>query len=109
MTLQKEPNILIIFGCMGDLTWRKLAPALYNLFLKQQLPEPFAVIGLDLKHGTTADFRLRLKDGIEGFCECGDIDKKTWNGFAGNSTYISGAFADPATCLLYTSPSPRDG
>jgi hypothetical protein len=36
----------------GDLTWRKLAPALYNLLLDQQLPEPFAVIGLDIKEGS---------------------------------------------------------
>ena len=51
MTLQKEPTILVIFGGMGDLTWRKLAPALYNLLLDQQLPEHFAVIGLDIKDG----------------------------------------------------------
>jgi glucose-6-phosphate 1-dehydrogenase len=36
MTLPVEPTILVIFGGMGDLTWRKLAPALYNLLLKQQ-------------------------------------------------------------------------
>ena len=44
-----EPPILVIFGSMGDLTWRKLAPALYNLLLDQQLPGHFAVIGLDMK------------------------------------------------------------
>lgn len=51
MTIQIEPTIVVvIFGCMGDLTWRKLAPAFYNLLLDQQLPEHFAVIGLDIKN-----------------------------------------------------------
>ncbi len=97
MTLPLEPTILVIFGSMGDLTWRKLAPALYNLLLGQQLPEHFAVIGLDLKDGSQDEFRLRLRDGANGFCECGGVDEKTWNGFAPNLSYLSGDFADPAT------------
>jgi glucose-6-phosphate 1-dehydrogenase len=97
MTLHKKPTIVVIFGCMGDLTWRKLAPALYNLMLDQQLPEQFAVIGLDIKEGSTDDFRLRLRDGVDGFCACGEIDKKTWNRFADNLMYISGDFANPET------------
>jgi glucose-6-phosphate 1-dehydrogenase len=95
MTLQKEPTILVIFGCMGDLTWRKLAPALFNLLLSQHLPDHFAVIGLDIKNGSTDQFRLRVRDGVDGFCGCGEIDKKIWNGFAGDLTYVSGDFADP--------------
>ena len=97
MTSAMEPTILIIFGSMGDLTWRKLAPALYNLLLAHQLPEHFAVIGLDMKDGSTDEFRLRLRDGASSFCECGQVDEKTWNGFAANLTYISGDFGDPAT------------
>jgi glucose-6-phosphate 1-dehydrogenase len=92
-----EPTILTIFGSMGDLTWRKLAPALYNLLLAHQLPEHFAVIGLDMKDGSADEFHLRLRDGANTFCECGPVDEKTWNGFASNLTYISGDFADPAT------------
>jgi len=97
MTLQKEPTILVIFGSMGDLTWRKLAPALYNLLLDQQLPEHFAVIGLDMKNESPDEFRLRLKDGANSFCECGAVDAKTWNEFALNLSYLSGDFANPAT------------
>jgi len=97
MTLQIEPTILVIFGGMGDLTWRKLAPALFNLMLNQQLPERFAVVGLDLKKGSSDQFRLRVRDGVDGFCECGEVDKRIWNKFAGNLTYISGDFSDPAT------------
>lgn len=97
MALALEPTILVIFGSMGDLTWRKLAPAVYNLLLAQQLPEHFAVIGLDIKDQSPDDFRLRLRDGANGFCECGEIDEKTWNTFASNLSYLSGDFANPAT------------
>ena len=97
MTTSVEPTILVIFGGMGDLTWRKLAPALFNLLLAQGLPEHFAVIGLDIKVVTPDEFRLRLKDGVNSFCECGKIDKKIWDRFAGNLTYLSGDFGNPAT------------
>ncbi len=97
MTLLKEPTILVVFGGMGDLTWRKLAPALYNLLLDKQLAERFAVIGLDIKQENPNEFQLRLRDGANNFCECGGVDESTWNGFAQNMSYISGDFAAPAT------------
>jgi glucose-6-phosphate 1-dehydrogenase len=97
MTLILEPTILVIFGSMGDLTWRKLAPALYNLLLDKQLPENFAVIGLDMKDESPDKFRLRMRDGANSFCACGEVDDKTWNGFAHNLSYLPGDFANPAT------------
>src|SRR5512141_620584 len=96
MTSPVEPTVLVIFGSMGDLAWRKLAPALYNLLLSQQLPEHFAVIGLDLKNESRDEFQSRLREGANHFCECGEVDEKTWNGFARNLSYIAGDFADPA-------------
>lgn len=97
MTLPLEATILVIFGSTGDLTWRKLAPALYNLLLDQQLPGHFAVIGLDMKNESPDEFQLRLRDGANHFCECGEVDEKAWNGFALNLSYLSGDFANPAT------------
>jgi len=97
MTSPIEPAILVNFGGMGDLTWRKLAPALYNLLLSQQLPEHFAVIGLGRKKESLDEFQLRLRDGANGFCECGGVDEKTWNKFARNLSYLSGDFSNPAT------------
>ena len=97
-TKDKLPPVsMVIFGATGDLIWRKLAPALYNLLLNQQLPEHFAVIGIGRKNKSSDDFRLRLKDGANSFCECGGVDEKIWNGFAPNLSYLSGDFADPAT------------
>ncbi|MEP6984133.1 MAG: glucose-6-phosphate dehydrogenase [Chloroflexota bacterium] len=97
MTIPLEPTILVIFGSMGDLTWRKLAPALYNLLLDKQLPDHFAVVGLDMKKESADQFQLRLRDGANHFCECGEVDKKAWKGFAANLSYLSGDFANPAT------------
>ena len=51
-----EPTIIVIFGAGGDLTWRKLIPALYNLYLDQWMPEHFAVIGVDRKDMSEEEF-----------------------------------------------------
>ncbi len=97
MAIQKDPTVLVIFGCMGDLTWRKLAPALYNLLLSQLLPEQFSVIGLDMKPANADAFRQRLKDGAQTFCECGNIDKGKWDQFSREFVYLSGDFGAEAT------------
>jgi glucose-6-phosphate 1-dehydrogenase len=96
MTPQKEPTILVIYGCMGDLTWRKLAPALYNLLLDKELPEHFAVIGLDLKNENRDGFSQRLRDGANRFCRCEGVDEENWNKIARNLAFIPGDFSDPA-------------
>ena len=97
MPLLKESTVLVIFGSMGDLAWRKLAPALYNLSLSQFLPEKFAVIGVDLKAGSLEDFRQRIKEGIATFCDCGQIDDGKWDQFARHFYYIQGDFTAQAT------------
>jgi len=67
--------------------------------LDKQLPEHFAVIGLDMKNQSVDEFRLRLRDGANCFCECGKVNGKTWDSFASNLSYLSGDFASPA---IYT-------
>ncbi len=44
-----EPTFLVIFGAGGDLAWRKLIPALFNLYLDDWLPDCFAIFGIDMK------------------------------------------------------------
>jgi len=96
-SIRPNPTILIIFGSMGDLTWRKLAPALYNLHLDQALPERFAVIGLDIKSASQDDFCNRLRDGINQFSRRGESNDKDWDELTSNFSLLSGDFADPAT------------
>jgi len=85
---------VVIFGGGGDLTWRKLVPALYNLFLDDLLPEQFALIGLDLKDMSEADFRERLHDGVDQFSRRGKADPEKWQRFAEQVSFASVDFDD---------------
>jgi glucose-6-phosphate 1-dehydrogenase len=91
------PTVLIIFGAAGDLTWRKLVPALYNLCLDDLLPERFAVIGIDRKEMSDDDFGQRLREGIRKFSRRGKADEQDWHGFTSNLTFLAGDFADAET------------
>lgn len=94
--VQVEPNALVIFGAGGDLTWRKLVPALYNLFLEELLPERFALVGLDRKEMSQDKFRQRLRDGVDRFSRRGKTDDDSWSAFAGCLSFISVDFDDEA-------------
>ncbi|MDO8928447.1 MAG: glucose-6-phosphate dehydrogenase, partial [Bacteroidota bacterium] len=59
---QTEPHILVIFGASGDLTKRKLIPALYELHTQQLLPEKLAVLGVSRTELSDAGFREKMKE-----------------------------------------------
>ncbi|MFN2374945.1 MAG: hypothetical protein ABR538_00285, partial [Candidatus Binatia bacterium] len=56
-TVKAGPCTLVLFGASGDLTKRKLIPALYNLVREGLLPDEFAVVGFARRDTTTQDFR----------------------------------------------------
>lgn len=87
---QSKPMVMIIFGAGGDLTWRKLIPALYNLFLDHHLPPQFAVIGIDQKEMTEEEFRQRLRDGIDQFSRRGKAEDHAWKEFVSNIFIVCG-------------------
>src|SRR3990172_3368359 len=60
------PCLLVIFGASGDLTKRKLVPALFGLFREKLLPEEFAVLGVSRTPYTDDAFRDYLRDSIRG-------------------------------------------
>ena len=60
MAKKTENQILVIFGASGDLTARKLVPALFNLFVARQLPESFVVLGASRSDLSDEDFRNRV-------------------------------------------------
>src|SRR5262245_45045345 len=68
-TLFPQPCILVIFGAAGDLSWRKLLPAIYNLNLDGVLPSNFAVVGFGIGSKGEPDqwIRERAQDGIKHF------------------------------------------
>ena len=58
------PCLLVLFGASGDLTRRKLIPALYGLFREGLLPPEFAVLGVSRTGYTDEEFRDHLRDGM---------------------------------------------
>jgi glucose-6-phosphate 1-dehydrogenase len=79
---QLGPALFAIFGGHGDLTWRKLAPALYSLFLEGLLPERFAILGVGRKELSDDSYRQHLREGVDKFSISGKTDEKSWAEFA---------------------------
>jgi glucose-6-phosphate 1-dehydrogenase len=95
--LNLSPATVTIFGAGGDLTWRKLIPAMYNLYIGQLLPEQFRIIGVDLKDMTDDDFRKHLLDGVDQFSRRGKAEPEVWKRFATHLSFLSGDFSDEET------------
>jgi glucose-6-phosphate 1-dehydrogenase len=88
--INDDACIFIIFGGSGDLAWRKLFPALYNLHLDKHLPEKFSVLGLGRSPGTNEKFRSHLLDGINQFSRSGKAQAKDWKAFSQKIFYQNG-------------------
>jgi glucose-6-phosphate 1-dehydrogenase len=87
------PCVMIIFGATGDLTKRKLFPALYNLAKDGYLPENFAIVGVGRQEMLTDDFRKKIIGELPEFV--GDsADKKLLNWFKERTYYTGGDFDD---------------
>ena len=80
---------IIIFGASGDLTWRKLIPALYNNFKKGRLSECANVVGFARRPYTDETFRERLREGVEKFSP-DTFDAKIWDEFSQMLHYFRG-------------------
>jgi glucose-6-phosphate 1-dehydrogenase len=89
---QLEPTVFIIFGGAGDLTWRKLVPALFDLSHDRSMPADFAVIAVDRVEMSDERFRQRLHDGIKKFSRQGKIQTSEWTEIAKRITYQQGDF-----------------
>ncbi|HYR74466.1 MAG TPA: glucose-6-phosphate dehydrogenase [Pyrinomonadaceae bacterium] len=90
------PSVMAIFGAAGDLTKRKLIPALYNLKEGKLLPENFAVIGVARAEMNDEEFRRRLSDEIREFAT-DDVDPQIWHWLEERLFYLSGDFSDEQT------------
>jgi glucose-6-phosphate 1-dehydrogenase len=85
--IKSEPTVFIIFGGTGDLNARKLAPALYNLFLDGWLPKQFSIIGTGRTKLTDEQFRTNLLEDINNFSRSGKAVKAKWDEFIQNVYY----------------------
>jgi glucose-6-phosphate 1-dehydrogenase len=87
-----EPCAMVILGAHGDLTKRKLLPALYALFIQDLLPPGFAIVGLSRTKMTDEQFRNSMKEAIQSFATDLTFDEKAWDHFASSMYYRSSNF-----------------
>src|SRR5208283_3643511 len=90
------PCVMVIFGFTGDLTRRKLIPALYNLASQQLLSREFAVIGIGRSPMSDDDARKKVTEDFKQFATS-TVDADLWEWFIRRISYISGDFDNPAT------------
>jgi hypothetical protein len=90
----KRPHacVLTIFGASGDLTKRKLIPALYNLALEKRLPERFAVVGYARSEMSHEEFREKMRAAVSEFSRTGLKDESVWRQFAATLYYVAGSY-----------------
>ncbi len=87
------PQAIVIFGATGDLTKRKILPALYNLSAGGHLPEHLAVVGYARADWDDQSFRDQARRAIEDFSRTG-LDGDAWRRFAPSLAYVRGSFDD---------------
>ncbi|MDQ6859166.1 MAG: glucose-6-phosphate dehydrogenase [Chloroflexota bacterium] len=84
-----QPCALVIFGATGDLTARKIVPALYNLALQRLLPAAFAVVGAARQPLSAEQFRANLHADLVQFSRTKPINEDVWASFAEQVQYVS--------------------
>lgn len=87
-----DPCVLVIFGATGDLTGRKLGPAIYNLGHDGMLPANFALVGFARRPKSHEQFRDELKDDINKFSRTKPIDDQFWDNFQEQIFYHQSEF-----------------
>ena len=92
-----EPFVMVVFGASGDLTRRKLMPAIFQLWCRNHLPESAAIIGYSRSDKTDESFRAELCDSIRNKMPChrGLIDDAAWEAFASRIFYQRGGYDSP--------------
>src|SRR5437016_1932845 len=90
-----EPCSVTIFGASGDLTKRKLVPALYRLVQERLLPAEFAIVGLARTEMNSDEFRAAMKEAIVEFSEAKSVDENVWNSFAQGLYYLTADIDNP--------------
>src|SRR5260370_12126807 len=83
------PCVIVIFGASGDLTHRKLIPALFDLFRAGLLSKQFAVLGFSRSKLTNEDFRRTAREGLESYAPCAGRSGDTWPHFSACLPYPS--------------------
>jgi glucose-6-phosphate 1-dehydrogenase len=91
-----ESCSIVIFGASGDLTSRKLIPALYHLCKDKLMPPAFRVIGFARREKTDESWRQELRAALDQFSRTKPVDDKLWKEFSANLFYCVGDITDAA-------------
>jgi len=91
-----DPCVMVIFGASGDLTRRKLIPALYNLARAQLLSRDFAVVGIARRPMSSEDYRKKVTEDMKQFAT-GEVTPDLWEWFVRRLHYLPGNFDDQQT------------
>jgi glucose-6-phosphate 1-dehydrogenase len=86
-----QPCNVVIFGASGDLTYRKLIPALYNIAADGDLPAALSVVGFARREKTDAQFRTELEEAARKFSRSG-VEDEVWNSFSDRIFYHRSEF-----------------
>lgn len=87
-----EPCSVVIFGATGDLTSRKLFPALYNLMREGQLPSHFACVGFARREKKNEEFRAEMHEAVNKFSRVKPVDENLWGSFVNQIYYHQSDF-----------------
>ncbi len=93
------PATLVIFGATGDLTQRKLIPALFDLYCDRRLPENFTVVGFARREKTSNDFRAEMREAVAKFARNNPMSNDKWDKFADGLFYHQAEFHDLNGCI----------
>ena len=88
------PTLIVIFGASGDLTKRKLLPAIYNLSMDNLLPSDFYLIGYGRSKIEDAEFQKQCRDSIEAYSRR-SLNEEIWNKIEAHTLYHTGGYDDP--------------
>jgi len=89
-----DPCIMVIFGASGDLTGRKLIPAIYNLAHANLMPKQFGIVGIAIDQMSEEDFRKKARADMQEHCDTG-VECALCDALVERMSYLSGDFKDP--------------
>ncbi len=92
-----DPAVVVIFGASGDLTKRKLVPALFSLRGEGLLPEKYHILGVARSELSSVEYHDRLYEGVAKYGREKPEDKKPWVDFFDHFSYMAGGYDDPET------------
>lgn len=92
MNFKQTPANIVIFGGFGDLAWRKLIPAFYNLFIYGYMPDQFAIYAVHYQGMPEDSFEKHMLEGVNNFSRSGKAKPEQWNEFIKLLYFVQGDF-----------------